>query len=204
MTHTADPATNTGALDFRDIIIDGLGGVAPGETVVYRIVVENNGPSDVTNATVVDDFPDEFSSISWTCSPTASPAGDCTPGGSGSINDSAVSLEVGARATYLASAVVRENASGRLVNTATVTGRGVTDPVIANNTATDDDTVLSPRIDLVVDLDNGRTEATPGAPVTYTATVSNIGPSFGRDVTIADSIPPAMFDVSWSCRGIPG
>ena len=200
---TSDPATNTGALDFRNIIIDGLGGVAPGETVVYRIVVENNGPSDVEDATVVDDFPDEFSSISWTCSPTASPAGDCTPSGSGSINDSAVSLEVGARATYLASAVVREDASGRLVNTATVTGIGVTDPVIANNTATDDDTVLSPRIDLVVDLDNGQTEATPGAPVTYTASIRNIGPSFGRDVAIADAIPAAMFDVSWSCRALP-
>lgn len=201
--HIGDAETGTGALDFRDLLIDGLGGVAPGETVVYRIVVENNGPSDVADITVVDEFPGQFSSISWTCSPTASPAGECTPSGSGSINDSAVSLEVGARATYLASAVVREDASGRLVNTATVTGSGVTDPVIANNSATDDDTVLSPRVDLVVDLDNGQTEATPGAPVTYTATVSNIGPSFGRDVTVADSIPAAMFDVSWSCEAFP-
>lgn len=201
--HTAVPETNTGALDFRDLLIDGLGGVAPGETVVYTIVVENNGPSDVADATVVDDFPDKFSSISWTCSPTASPAGECTPSGSGSINDEAVSLEAGARVTYQASAVVREDASGRLVNTATVTGRGVTDPVIANNSATDDDTVLSPRINLVVDLDNGQTEATPGAPVTYTATVDNIGPSFARDVAVTDAIPPAMFDVSWSCQAFP-
>lgn len=203
--HDADPAMNSGELQFSDALLDGLGGIAPGEVVTYRITVENLGPSDVTGlaqATVVDDFPDSFGSVNWTCTPTAIPAAACTLNGSGSINDT-VTLEAGARLTYEAVATVREDASGTLVNTASVTGTNVQDPNIANNTATDDDTVLSPSVNLVTDVDDGLATATPGAPLTYTVSVSNIGPSFAGDVVVSDQIPPALFGVEWACAATP-
>ncbi|MDX1624886.1 MAG: beta-propeller fold lactonase family protein [Wenzhouxiangellaceae bacterium] len=202
-TFQRDLVTDPGALSFSAALFDGLGGVAPGSVVTYRIIVENLGPSDVGQITVVDDFPDTFSAISWTCTPSANPAGACTQSGTGSINDSAVSLEAGARVTYVANATVREDATGRLVNTATVTGAGLQDPVIANNTATDDDTVLSPSVDLVVDVDDGMTVATPGEPVEYLVTVDNVGPSFAVDVLVSDAIPAALYDVTWSCSATP-
>lgn len=204
------PRDAGGDLDYRDAIFDGLGGVSPGSAVTYKIVVENLGPSDVppsgtTEVTVVDDFPDTFSSVTWTCTASATPAAQCTPSGTGSINDSTVELPVGGRVTYEATGIVREDASGRLINTATVTASGVQDPVIANNSATDDDTVLSPRVDLVTTVDDGRVppEATPGEPIQYEVTVRNIGPSLATDITVRDSIPPELFDVTWSCAATP-
>jgi uncharacterized repeat protein (TIGR01451 family) len=197
-----------GELSYVDALFDGLGGVAPGSNVIYRIVVENLGPSDVdqinNQVTVVDDFPDTFSSVSWTCTPSAVPGTQCAPSGTGSINDSSVVLPAGARVTYLATATVREDATGRLVNTATVSAVNLQDPVIANNTATDDDTVLSPSIDLIVTVDDGGlSEATPGTQIDYAVEVFNAGDSFATDVLVTDAIPPALFDVSWSCTASP-
>jgi len=194
----------SGLLTYADVVIDGLGGVAPGSEVIYRIVVDNLGPSDVPDVTVVDDFADTFSNVTWTCIPSAEPEAQCDPGGSGSINDSSVILPAGARVTYTAVATVREDATGRLVNTATVTGANLLDPVLANNTATDDDTVLSPSINLIVDVDDGGiTRATPGTLIDYRVEVLNAGDSFATDVRVADIIPPALFDVTWSCAATP-
>lgn len=203
-SHSSDPAANTGELSYRDVLIDGLGGVAPGSEVVYTIIVENLGPGDVANATVIDDFPDSFSAVSWECTPSANPPSACRSGiNNGSINDTAVELPAGGSVTYSATAVVREDATGRLVNTATVTGVDVQDPVIANNSATDDDTVLSPSIDVVTSVDDGLTIATPGAPLEYTVSIRNVGPSLATDVRVRDAVPAALFDVAWSCSALP-
>lgn len=201
VTLDRDPA---GALSYADALFDGLGGVAPGSSVRYRIVVDNLGPSDVGQVTVIDDFADTFSSVTWTCTPSADPGTQCDPGGTGSINDSSVVLPAGARVTYTADAVVREDATGRLVNTATVSGVNLQDPILANNTATDDDTVLSPSINLIVDVDDGGlTQATPGESIDYRVEVFNAGDSFATDVRVTDMIPPALFDVTWSCSATP-
>jgi uncharacterized repeat protein (TIGR01451 family) len=188
------------ALDFRAVLFDGLGGVAPGEQVTYSIVARNLGPSNVPNAVVTDTFPDAFSSVSWTC--TASGGAQCLFSGNGNIA-TPVNLPVGGQVVILATGVVGESASGRLSNTATISAVGSIDPDPSNNSATDNDTVLTPAMDLVVEVDDGDTVSVPGGTIDYTVTVSNLGPTYAAGASVEDAIPPALHDVAWSCQATP-
>lgn len=190
-------------IGFQQILIDGLGGVAPGTTVVYQIVVENLGPSNVPAARVQDPFPDGFDSVTWTCSADGGTMAGCQFGPFTGDVDTEVSLPVGGRATIRAEGTISAEATGRLVNTATISALGVQDPDLSNNSATDDDTVLSPAANLVVTVDNGVTEVVPGDAVGYDIVVSNLGPSSVRGVFVDDDFPPAMFDTVWSCFATP-
>lgn len=190
------------SLQFKQILIEGQGGVAPGSDVEYVITVENLGPSEVSQARVVDQFPQEFESVAWVCSAVEGTGAECLSGGDGDI-DTVASLPSGGRIVIRASGRVAAGATGRLVNTATVTAVGVTDPVAENDSATDDDTVLSPSADLRVDLDNGVDEITPGADATWEAVVTNNGPSSVRGVFVEDVVPAALFDVEARCTAEP-
>ncbi|HRQ63609.1 MAG TPA: beta-propeller fold lactonase family protein [Xanthomonadaceae bacterium] len=193
-------AGNSGELDYREAFFDGLGGVAPGESVTYLIAVENHGPSNVAQARVVDTFPPEFESVTWEC--TGSGGGLCPLSGVGNI-DTIVSLPVGARVTFAATGVVSNLASGRLVNTATVTGIGVVDPNPGNNSATDDDTVLSPATDLVAAIDDDSDVAIPGGRIDYSVTIASLGPSYAGSARVSDIVPAALHSVEWSCHAEP-
>src|SRR5690606_41343709 len=65
--HGQLPSFPTRRSSDLEALFDGLGGVAPGNTVRYVIRVDNFGPSDVEQARVLDAFPPEFSSVSWRC-----------------------------------------------------------------------------------------------------------------------------------------
>ena len=194
-------------LDFQQIIIDGLGGVSPGDPVEYTIRVENLGPSDVAQARVIDLFPESFDSVRWFCSPDDNPdpsiIADCLTDPFDGDVDAEVRLSAGASATIKATGVVSSSATGRLINTATISAEGVQDPAISNNSATDDDTVLSPLSNLRTTVDNNEDGLTPGQQVTYDVKVSNLGPSSVRGVFVEDEFPAALFDTSWSCTAVP-
>lgn len=194
-----------GTLSFRQVLFDGLGGVAPGDAVRYVIRVENHGPSDVSQARVVDVFPAAFESVSWSC--TSENGAQCATSGQGNI-DRIVDLPVGGAVTFEADGIVGDSASGTLVNTATVqaqpvSGVAAVDPDESNNSSTDDDTVLSPASNLVVQVDDGSSTATPGGPVAYEVVVSNLGPSYAEGVRLIDQMPAALLDVAWTCEASP-
>jgi uncharacterized repeat protein (TIGR01451 family) len=195
-----DPALSTGALGYRASLFDGLGGVAPGEPVSYVIQVDNLGPSAVTQARVVDTFPSEFSSVSWSCSSSGGAA--CPLGGSGNI-DVITQLPVGGQVVFTATGVVGQSATGRLINTATVSAAGVVDPNELNNSSTDDNTVLSPASDLVVTVDDGSPTAVPGGRVDYVVDVANLGPSYAVGVRVSDTAPAALYERAWTCEAFP-
>ena len=187
-------------LCYRDAFFDGLGGVAPGDAVTYLIAVENFGPSNVPQARVIDTFPPEFEAVTWTC--TGSGGGQCPASGVGNL-DVIVNLPVGARVTFAATGVVSSLAGGRLINTATVAGLNAVDPDVGNNSATDDDTVLSPAMDLVVAFVDSEATATPGGSVDYTVTIDNLGPSYASAARVSDLIPAALHSVEWACHAEP-
>jgi len=197
--HRADDSV---LLDFQQILIDGLGGVAPGVAVEYIIGVENLGPSDVNEARVVDLFPVDFESVQWTCSAVGGTGAACLDSGSGDL-DEIVSLPAGGRLTISATGVVSAGATGRLINTASVSAEGVSDPDLSNNSATDDDTVLSPAADLRVSVANGMDDATPGDDVAWDVVVENDGPSSVRGVFVDDDFPAAVYRSEWSCVAEP-
>lgn len=196
----AAPAELSGTLVYRDALFDGQGGVAPGREVSYRIEVWNDGPSSVAQARVIDIFPPEFSGVAWTCASQGGAA--CPTDGIGNI-DSIVQLPVGGRVVFNATGIVGASATGRLINTATVQGIGAVDPDEGNNSSTDRDTVLTPAMDLSVEIADGSASATPGAAIQYLVTARNAGPSYAVGARLSDSAPPALFDRGWRCEPFP-
>ncbi|NWF68265.1 MAG: DUF11 domain-containing protein, partial [Chloroflexi bacterium] len=110
----------------------------PGDTLVYTIIVSNNGPANVVGGLVTDTIPTLLDNPIWTC--TASGAALCAANGTGDINDT-VSLDVGETLTYTVTATVNQNAPvGQVSNTATIAPPVIMlDPDMTNNSATDTD-----------------------------------------------------------------
>ena len=107
--------------------------VGPGQSLTYTIVVRNNGPNPVTGAQVTDLFSALLTNITYTSQASAGASGN-TPSGSGDIDDS-LNLAAGSSVTYTVTAAVAEEASGSLINTATVTAPSdVTELNPTNNT----------------------------------------------------------------------
>ena len=114
-----------------------------GAVKTYTITVFNDGPSNVSGATVTGVLSTNAdidpASIAW-----CSPAPSCTPSTIGDINQT-VNLTTGSSITYLMSAQIVASPTGPSIsNTATVTAPvGVTDAV-GNNLATDTDDLMVP------------------------------------------------------------
>jgi len=170
------------------------GTAIPGQPITYTITVSNAGPDVASGAVVLDTLPAPLLNATWTCSASAGSA--CTASGSGSIVDT-VSLLLGGTATYVVTGMIDPAATGFLVNTATV--GGVSDPDPTNNSAFDGDT-LGPKTDLGVTKTDSPDPVQPGAPLTYTVTVTNNGPSAATGVTLVDTLPAGVTFVS----SVPG
>lgn len=178
---------------------DGVTDAVPGEQVVYSIVASNAaGGDDVSDATIVDTFPAALA-CNWTC--TGSGAATCTAGGAGSINDVAV-IPAGEAVTYTATCDIASSATGSLSNTATVAS-AIDDPDPANNSDTDDDTLV-PAADVSISKDNGSLTSTPGLSTVYTIVAGNAGPSDSPGVAVVDNFPAACSVVNWTCAGLGG
>ncbi len=190
-------ACRAASADLSITKTDGVTNATPGGSVTYTITASNAGTDPVTGATVADTFPAVLT-CNWTC--VGASGGTCTAAGAGNINDS-VNLPAGGSVTYTASCAVSASATGSLSNTATVSS-SVTDPVPANNSATDTDT-LTPLADVSITKTDGVTSATPGGSVTYTITASNAGPSNAPGSTVADTFP-ASLTCNWTCAGAGG
>jgi uncharacterized repeat protein (TIGR01451 family) len=109
-----------------------------GDPITYVIIATNAGPNDVTGAMVKDLMPPQLANVTWTC---AGLGGASCGGasGTGSIIDF-VNMPAGSSVTYTVHANLSEEASGTLMtNTATIRASHISDPVSANNTATDVD-----------------------------------------------------------------
>jgi uncharacterized repeat protein (TIGR01451 family) len=111
-----------------------------GDILDYVIEVTNpTGPSTAV-ATVSDALPAELGAGAWTCTPSASAA--CSNGSGNTLNDTAT-LPVGGKADYMFSAQVQSaGAADQIVNSASATLTSGSDPVLANNMASDTDTVV--------------------------------------------------------------
>jgi large repetitive protein len=65
-------------------------------------------------------------------------------------------------------------------------------------------TAALPSADLSITNTDGLTEALPGASVTYTIRASNAGPANVTGAVVADTFPPEVTGVSWSCMPAAG
>jgi uncharacterized repeat protein (TIGR01451 family) len=186
--------------DLQVTKTNGTSSTAPGSQTTYTIVASNAGPSNVSSATVSDNFNADLQSCSWTCS-AAGGASCGLSSGNGNINRS-VNLPANGSVTFSASCNVAAGASGSLVNTATVSS-ATADPVPGNNSATDSD-ALSPSADLGITKTNGTSSSTPGGQTTYTIVASNAGPSNVASATVADTFNSSLENCSWTCNAAGG
>lgn len=192
----ATPAGTDQGADLE--VISKVGSPKPvraGELLTYTILVRNNGPQAATNVTVTDvlsdllpgNSPTGFESAAitgGTCSPSTATAGT-----SQTVVCSLTTLAADATAT--ATIVVRPTraTTGNRVNTATIHSPDIGDPDHDNNAKTDTTEVTAVA---TIDITKTATPDTPveaGEPVTYTAAITNAGPSTAQGVTLRDELP---------------
>ncbi len=177
-----------------------------GQTGTYTIVVSNAGlsPTDGSVVTVTDTLPagltfpaNAATGAGWACSNSSGTA-TCTRSDALAAGSSypAITLTVN----------VAANASGKLVNTATVAGGGDTNPL--NNTANDPTSVIPPPPDLTISKSHTGNFNQGQLNASYTLTVSNIGtgPTTGAQVQVKDLFPAGLTlgtgsanGAGWSC-----
>ena len=188
--------------DLRITKDNGLTQLCPRQSVVYTIVVRNNGPDPVEGAAVTDALPTLFTGPTWTCTPSAGATRTRPCPLPGQPLDDRVNLPVGGRVTYTLSGTVAA-ASGRLTNCARVkVPDGVTDEVPGNDLDCDSDPVVSCCLAPTIEKTDGREVVGPGDEPVYEITVGNPSPA-PLLVTVKDDLEASgLTGVRW-CQG-PG
>jgi uncharacterized repeat protein (TIGR01451 family) len=185
---------------------------APGETIQYQIVV-TNAKNTATNAIINDNIPSTIQPLSanpavaWTCLATRGSGDTSTACGSasGQVNanntlttTATIKNTSGSNVTYTVTGKIDPSATGTLLNTATVSPQvGEFDRSSGDNDSTHTLT-LTPQSTLQVTKTDGQSFAAPGAPITYTITVKNLGPSTINSVKITDVIPKTILNPTFS------
>ncbi len=143
-----------------------IGNVTPGSTFTYTVVIANNGPSAVNGATWTDTLPSGLGTIT-----NIVPSAGITAAAAGTTISGTTTLASGARATVTFQVTVANNASGALVNVASVLPPGgTTDPISSNNSSTATVTVTFADVTTAIDLP---ANAPGGSVVTGTVSFTN-------------------------------
>ncbi len=226
-------ATDTDALtphaDLETTVSDVSGGgsggptgtVAAGGVVQYRIDVTNNGPSAVTGASFVDDFPSSLTDLTYTATAFVTESGNGTGGGSltgyaasgsGNIDDTDLDIPPGGSIFYEVQAAVSPFATGTLSNTATATAPpGAIDTNPDNNSATDTDTITPVSGLTITKTDSlggssifgNAGSAVPGEAITYTVVVAN-ATSSASGATVIDTLPSGIRSATYTASETGG
>jgi uncharacterized repeat protein (TIGR01451 family) len=190
---TDDTTTDTDPLvptvDLTIVKTNNVTSLVAGNQTTYTITVTNDGPSTVTGATVSDVLPAGTTFVSAT-----NGAGYFTS--DNSVRRVLETLATGASFSFDVTILVKASTTGNIANTATVTPPpGFTESDPTDNSSTDTDPILV-EADLRISKTNGVTSLVPGAPTTYTITVTNDGPSSVTGATVTDVLPSGLTFVS--------
>jgi uncharacterized repeat protein (TIGR01451 family) len=168
----------------------------PGAPLTYTVVVSNAGPSDIVGALVQDSPPADVTGITWVCSGVN--GGVCPASGVGSLNE-AITLPEGGIVTFVLTGTAPASPV-QLQNTVTVAlPQGATDPAPGNNSSIDSNPIL-PLADLTITKSGTPNPYAPGQPITYTITVTNLGPADVSNARVQDVLPPELAGpFSWTC-----
>jgi uncharacterized repeat protein (TIGR01451 family) len=177
------PTTINTRADLSVTKTDSPDPVAEGQTLTYKVVVKNNGPSDATGVLLNESIPAQVTYGSA----VPVPQGTCT--GSGPVTCSLGTLAAGKSITVTVTTTAKlvANVPKLISNTAAVSTT-TTDPISANNTQTITTQVL-PAADLKLNLESSQAQVNTGSPLTYTLWITNTGPSIATNVVVTDTLP---------------
>ena len=182
----ADLAINSATLSPLPVI--------EGQSVNLTFLVANDGPSTATGVILTDSLPDGFVFVSGTAD------GGAVTASGGVVTAPVGTLAVGS--TSLVTIVAMATKAGLSSNSAVVSS-SVTDPMPLNN-----DSLIPVQVTAVADVSVALSgPAGPlyaGSLLTYTATVTNNGPSTATNVQFTDSLPPDATIVSIEFDNILG
>ena len=190
---TSNATVSTGA--DVSIVKTGPATATAGNIITWSLLVTNNGPADAQNVVVSDStvtgvttFAQHSAPAGWLCSPPP-------PNSIGNFSCTTATLAAGASATISLSFYVNPAApaGSSVVNTALVSA-ATADPNNANNSSTSTATVAT-SADLVAGK-LGPATAQAGAPISYSITVTNNGPSNAVNATLSDVLPTGTKFVS--------
>jgi len=201
-TNNASTATVTVATVADLAVSDAASSpVVAGQDVTYTTTLVNNGPSDAPNVVVTATVPagTTFGSLTapngWRCG---------VPNASGVVTCTAATLPAGHTVFFL---LVVHVAAGALANTTLTSDTGAADafdPDMSNNTASADAQVGSVA-DLAVTFAAAPSPVVAGQNVTYTAVLTNTGPSDAASAVFTATIPASttvqnvMAPTGWAC-----
>jgi uncharacterized repeat protein (TIGR01451 family) len=168
-----------------------------GQNLTFNLGIDNLGPSNSQNATLVDFIPPgtTYQGIAQTGGP---PFGCTVPavGGTGTVSCSITTLNAGASATFdLVVAVDAATPPGSVIgNGANANSPSTPDPDNSNDTAFTATTVTT-SANIGVSK-SGPPTVVAGTDITYSIAAGNGGPSDATSFTLSDVIPPGTTFVS--------
>jgi uncharacterized repeat protein (TIGR01451 family) len=180
------PGSPPPATDLAVGVVASPTSVGIGGQVTYTVTVTNKGTASDTNVVLTDTLPGGVTFIS------ATPSQGTASQQAGTVTAGLGSLAGGASATV--TIVVQSTAGGTLTDDASVTG-DLTDVDLSNNSASASATAIA-ITDLSVTLAASPDPSDVGGTITYTAHVTNAGPSPATGVTLTDVLPDGETFVS--------
>ena len=191
-----------GAADLDITKTDSPDPVVAGTNLTFTMTVTNNGPSAANNVVVSDLLPATLSVISVSGSGGAS----CNAGIPGSVPTSCafgVLADGAVRTMTIVTLVDPSLPAGSVITNNAGVSSDTADNDNSNNLATTTTLVIA-SADLSITKTDSPDPVFAGANLTYVLTVTNLGPSWARDVFVVDTLPDMVSFVSATVSGGSG
>ena len=196
---TANTTARSGA-DLRVTLAAAPAPVIAGTNLTYTLEIQNHGPLDAENVTIIDLLPRGTAFVSWS-GPGAWTAVTPVPGATGSVALKTPLFANGATATFiLVVKVAADVADGTLLSSAAAVESSTIDIAPANNIATANATVTT-LANLAIQLTGTPASAPKGSDVSFGITLTNNGPSDASDSAVSFPIPAQMTFVAATTPG---
>ena len=162
-----------------------------GLDLTYTLTVTNNGPSDALGVSIADAVPASLGTVEYSLNNGSTWAAWSTPYLKGT-------LPAGTSFVILIHGIISSSVPHGTVitNTATVTST-TADPNSTNNIDSEN-TKVNARADLSITKTDSPDPVIAGKPLTYTITVTSIGPSDARNVAVTDLLPSSILSAEYS------
>lgn len=173
---------------------------APGGNLTYRLNYRNGGQTTTSGTTLELNTPPNTTFVSTTRAGCTTPA----VGATGVVSCPLGTLAPGADGSFTVTLnVAPATAVGTVINNGNyaIAATGVS-PLLGSRLQT---TVSSAALgDVKATMTDGRTAIGWGQATSYTAVISNAGPSAASSVAIADTMPTQLTGVTWTCAATGG